>query len=213
MKNRERKIRKLLGDKFHLCISYENSLDDPKWSLYRNYVDSKVYFSNDNKIIMSSETNTIDDLYEYAKEHHQIDEHFIMSKSNVIIAWIFMLITIINIILFKNDILRGFIFGVDIMIIFYSILSYIIWNKNWKVRMLELRENLKKISSEDIDVKDLKKINICKSCGKQFDLVKENKYIVQENKGLNGIATGTKKFECFDCPHCGCQNILNIREG
>lgn len=157
MKNKERKIRKLLGDKFHLCISYENSLDDPKWSLYRNYVDSKVYFSNDNKIIMSSETNTIDDLYEYAKEHHQIDEHFIMSKSNVIIAWIFMLITIINIILFKNDTLRGFIFGVDIMIIFYSILSHIIWNKNWKVRMLELRENLRKISSEDIDVKDLKK--------------------------------------------------------
>ena len=27
------------------------------------------------------------------------------------------------------------------------------------------------------------------------------------------IITGTKKFECFDCPHCGCQNILNVREG
>lgn len=38
--NKERKIRKLIGDKFHLCISYENGLDDPKWSLYRNYVDS-----------------------------------------------------------------------------------------------------------------------------------------------------------------------------
>lgn len=47
----------------------------------------------------------------------------------------------------------------------------------------------------------------------QVDLIKDNKYIVQENKGINGIATGTKKFECFDCPHCGCQNILNVREG
>lgn len=64
---------------------------------------------------------------------------------------------------------------------------------------------------EVIDIKALEKINVCKVCGKQFDLIKENKYIVQENKGINGIATGTKK--CFDCPHCGCQNILNVREG
>lgn len=67
--------------------------------------------------------------------------------------------------------------------------------------------------NEVIDIKKLEKINICKVCGKQFDLKKENKYIVRENKGINGIASGTKKFECFDCPNCGCQNILNIREG
>ena len=59
---------------------------------------------------------------------------------------------------------------------------------------------------EVIDIKALEKINVCKVCGKQFDLIKEN-------KGINGIATGTKKFECFDCPHCGCQNVLNIKEG
>lgn len=23
----------------------------------------------------------------------------------------------------------------------------------------------------------------------------------------------SKTFEAFDCPHCGCQNIVNIREG
>lgn len=67
--------------------------------------------------------------------------------------------------------------------------------------------------NEVIDIKELEKINICKVCGKQFDLKKENKYIVRENKGINGIVSGTKKFECFDCPNCGCQNILNIREG
>lgn len=66
---------------------------------------------------------------------------------------------------------------------------------------------------EVIDIKALEKINVCKVCGKQFDLIKENKYIVQENKGINGITTGTKKFECFDCPRCGCQNVLNVREG
>ena len=54
---------------------------------------------------------------------------------------------------------------------------------------------------------------ICKVCGKDFKLKKDNKYIVQENKGINGIASGSKKFECFDCPNCGCQNIVNVREG
>lgn len=72
---------------------------------------------------------------------------------------------------------------------------------------------IKKNKDEEIDRKDLEKINVCKVCGKQFDLIKENKYIVQKNKGINSIANRIKKFECFDCPHCGCQNVLNIREG
>lgn len=67
--------------------------------------------------------------------------------------------------------------------------------------------------TQDVDIKMLEKINVCKVCGKQFDLVKENKYIVREkDKGLNSAFNGTKKFECFDCPHCGCQNVLNVRE-
>lgn len=53
----------------------------------------------------------------------------------------------------------------------------------------------------------------CKVCGKQFELEKENKYVVAENKGLANITNGYKYFECFDCPECGCQNIVNIREG
>lgn len=60
---------------------------------------------------------------------------------------------------------------------------------------------------------ELEKKNYCKVCGKDFELIKDNKYIVQENKGISGITNGYKKFECFDCPHCGCQNIVNVREG
>ena len=65
--------------------------------------------------------------------------------------------------------------------------------------------------AEQVDT--LKKKCYCKICGEELERIKENKYIIQENKGMYGITTGTKKFECFDCPHCGCQNILNIREG
>lgn len=64
---------------------------------------------------------------------------------------------------------------------------------------------------ETIVYEELK--HTCKVCGKQFELKKDNKYVVAENKGLSSIANGYKYFECFDCPECGCQNIVNIREG
>lgn len=67
-----------------------------------------------------------------------------------------------------------------------------------------------------VDNKAIKKTTkkyICKVCEKEFELFKKNKYIVRENKGINGAVSGTKQFECFDCPKCGCQNVVNVREG
>ena len=142
-------IRKLLGNDYHLSVKYsvfESKIQE--WKLYRNYNDTRVYFSPDNKLIMSNETNTIDDLYNFAKKHHKIDEHLYMSKFNIIIAWLCLLLVILNIVFFKNDIIRGFILGIDFMIIVSSLVSHNIWNKNWKVNMLELQENLEKICKE-----------------------------------------------------------------
>lgn len=34
-----------------------------------------------------------------------------------------------------------------------------------------------------------------------------------QRSGLNVLVEGQKAYECFDCPECGCQNIVNIREG
>lgn len=53
----------------------------------------------------------------------------------------------------------------------------------------------------------------CKVCKKRFSPKKENKYIVQEIPTVTNVFTGTKAFEAFDCPKCGCQNIVGIREG
>ena len=53
----------------------------------------------------------------------------------------------------------------------------------------------------------------CKVCGKRYKAIAENKYIAIEKIGaLEGLAKAPKKFECFDCSKCGCQNIVNIRE-
>lgn len=46
----------------------------------------------------------------------------------------------------------------------------------------------------------------CIVCKKEFEIRKENKYIVSMNPGLFSIA-GLK--EAFNCPYCGCQNIVN----
>lgn len=53
----------------------------------------------------------------------------------------------------------------------------------------------------------------CKVCGKRFKLLAANKYIVVEAKtAFESLAKAPKLFECFDCPKCGCQNIVNARE-
>ena len=53
----------------------------------------------------------------------------------------------------------------------------------------------------------------CKICGKRFKLQRENKYeVVIKPIGFDAISQRDKTFECFDCPHCGCQNVVNVKE-
>ena len=53
----------------------------------------------------------------------------------------------------------------------------------------------------------------CKVCKKRFGLQKKNKYqIYVAPVGISCIVEGGKTFEAYDCPYCGCQNIVNIRE-
>ena len=55
---------------------------------------------------------------------------------------------------------------------------------------------------------------ICKVCKRYFNAKKEIKYtVVKITGGLRVLTDETKVYECFDCPKCGCQNIVNIREG
>lgn len=51
----------------------------------------------------------------------------------------------------------------------------------------------------------------CKICNKEFELLKENRYMVT-NKNLKEITFGLSSvFDAFDCPYCGCQNIVSDR--
>lgn len=54
----------------------------------------------------------------------------------------------------------------------------------------------------------------CKVCGKRFKLLAQNRYeVVVRPEGALGVLTASvKHFNAFDCPHCGCQNIVSQLE-
>ena len=138
-----RKIRKLLGNRFHLCVKYDDNVEPSEWHLFRRYGDAKVYFSKDNGEIMSSETNTLEDLMEFAKRHHKIDEHLVVSKLIMYMLWLAFVICVLNVFLWDSNYVRVGVIVTDIIGIFITLSMYFIWNKNWKVDMYDLDENYK----------------------------------------------------------------------
>lgn len=53
----------------------------------------------------------------------------------------------------------------------------------------------------------------CKVCNRFFKLKAENKYlVVNAPVGLKVLTEKTTVFEAFDCPWCGCQNVVGVRE-
>lgn len=53
----------------------------------------------------------------------------------------------------------------------------------------------------------------CKQCGYKFYLEKDNLCLVKERLSVTENLTKSPYiYEAFDCPVCGCQNIVGIRE-
>ena len=53
----------------------------------------------------------------------------------------------------------------------------------------------------------------CSICGEQVELRKENRYEVVIEAGVLQKSLGAKDhlYEAFDCPHCGCQMLMQER--
>ena len=138
MKN-ESKIRRLLGNDYHLFVSYDN--DEVKWLLFKNYDNPKVYFSKDNEAIMSSETHTEEELLKYAKEHHNINEHCIMNSTRCIMLIITLILATVNIFL-HDVVLRTIILSVNTVFMIEIIISELVYNHNHNVKMRILNEHI-----------------------------------------------------------------------
>jgi len=53
----------------------------------------------------------------------------------------------------------------------------------------------------------------CNICGRRFKLLAKNRYeVVRKPAGLNCLTEATIYFNAFDCPYCGCQNIVGVLE-
>lgn len=48
----------------------------------------------------------------------------------------------------------------------------------------------------------------CKVCGAEFQADSRAHYLAKEEKGLGGALCGNKTHDAFDCPICGCQNLV-----
>ena len=48
----------------------------------------------------------------------------------------------------------------------------------------------------------------CNACGNEFEPEKEKRYTA---KSINFITKEESFWDCFDCPKCGCQLIVNKR--
>lgn len=71
--------------------------------------------------------------------------------------------------------------------------------KELLIRKKELEIILDYFDKEDANYK-------CKFCGKPFKLEKEKKYLVEVK---NNLIFNSGEGQAFDCPYCGCQNIVN----
>ncbi|MBR5227497.1 MAG: hypothetical protein IKV94_02555 [Clostridia bacterium] len=155
IKNEER-IRYLLGVDYHL-----NTNTNGEWSLYRQYDNGEMYFSNENKPIMTSETHTDKDLLKFAKQHRKYCVEVVMSGARVIIMLLALALLVLNIFIFNNNIIRGIILGIEIIVVVESILQSIITEHNYDLKTEQYKEYC------DLAVKIAKK--------EMDDLLKETK--------------------------------------
>lgn len=141
--NKEKEIRKLIGDRYHLYVGY--SPDKTEWKLFKKYENGdSIYYSDDNKAIMTSETHTEEDLYKFAKSHHKIDFYKSNCKlRNVLLAMV-VIISITNIFIGLRT-LNIIVLTADFILLTQMTCDYFIWDKNWKVDMLELKENFERL--------------------------------------------------------------------
>lgn len=64
-------------------------------------------------------------------------------------------------------------------------------------------------------VNKIKGMYTCDVCGRDFPLIAEERHTVRDTE-RSGLAVAISfeeadRFDAFDCPHCGCQNVVNKR--
>lgn len=130
MKN-EFEIRRLLGDNYHLATTYDEN--KVTWKLFRKYKDDKLYFSEFNNEIMTSETHTEKDLLKFAKKNYVYDFERLHIRKALVMSIVCLILCIVTA-FFKNTILKGIFYGMEIYLWVDLIVNSIAFNNNSKIR-------------------------------------------------------------------------------
>lgn len=147
---REKQIRKLLGNRFHLSTEYGGeNCELTNWKLFRRYENSDpIYWSEDNKAIMRAEENTLEDLYNFAKAHRKYDLERIMTRMNLCAFIILLIMSVANVFI-QSKIISTIILTSDIILLSWLGVACFVSNRNFKVDCLEMNENWKR-HTEDL---------------------------------------------------------------
>ena len=143
---KEKKIRKLLGNQFHLCVdNYGN------WKLFRKYDNSKLYFSVENIDIMNSNNNSEKELLRFAKKNRRYDADKVIFNTTLTIVWLNVILASVNIFI-NSEVIRGFILGIDFLALWQSLIKMVVSNHNLKCKTKALKEKIeltKRIADND----------------------------------------------------------------
>jgi hypothetical protein len=143
---KEKKIRKLLGNQFHLCVdNYGN------WKLFRKYDNSKLYFSAENIDIMNSNNNSEKELLRFAKKNRRYDADKVIFNTTLTIVWLNVILASVNIFI-NSEVIRGFILGIDFLALWQSLIKMVVSNHNLKCKTKALKEKIeltKRIADND----------------------------------------------------------------
>lgn len=134
------KIRKLLENEYHLCVTYKDKKSE--WKLFKKYDNPNIYFSKDNKVIMTSKTNTYEKLLKYAKDHRKYNLTKILSIQFMISSLCLLVLSILNI--FISDVgIRNFLFGANFITLISLTTISIVNRRNFNVEAMNYQEWIK----------------------------------------------------------------------
>ena len=143
---KEKKIRKLLENQFHLCVdNYGN------WKLFRKYDNSKLYFSAENIDIMNSNNNSEKELLMFAKKNRRYDADKVIFNTTLTIVWLNVILASVNIFI-NSEVIRGFILGIDFLALWQSLIKMVVSDHNLKCKTEALKEKIeltKRIADND----------------------------------------------------------------
>lgn len=134
---KEKKIRKLLGERFHLYVDNHGN-----WKLFRKYNDLEIYFSNENTEIMNSEDNSKKELLKFAKKNRKYNVEKSITTITSVILWLAAGLAFVNIFI-SSEVIRGFVLGIDLLAVCQVLIKSIAKEHNFNLTNKDLVEETK----------------------------------------------------------------------